>query len=77
MVLTIKRICGFQGAARRLQTQKKNVEIESVAEAGKPDAQRETVKKCFRLEVFFTALLTLSPFEIANISGEKASIVMS
>lgn len=28
------------------------MEIESVAVAGRPDVQRETVKKFFRLEVF-------------------------
>nr|DAD44390.1 TPA_asm: hypothetical protein HUJ06_002620 [Nelumbo nucifera] len=38
------------GAARRLNTQRKNVEIESVGVAGKPDSQR-AVKKYFRLEV--------------------------
>ena len=39
----------FQGAARRLNTQKKHVEIESVGVAGKSDSNR--VKKYFRLEV--------------------------
>lgn len=40
----------FQGAARRLTTQGKNlVEIESVGVAGKSDGNR--VKKYFRLEV--------------------------
>ena len=40
----------LQGAARRLATQKKNLEIiESVGAAGKPDSNR--VKKYFRLEV--------------------------
>ena len=40
----------LQGAARRLTTQKKNLEIvESVGAAGKPDFNR--VKKYFRLEV--------------------------
>ncbi|RRT82219.1 hypothetical protein BHE74_00023860 [Ensete ventricosum] len=37
------------GAARRVGAQRKIVEIESVAEAGKPE-QREVVKKYFRLE---------------------------
>eukprot|EP00262_Sarcandra_glabra_P012208 TRINITY_DN3100_c0_g1_i1.p1 TRINITY_DN3100_c0_g1~~TRINITY_DN3100_c0_g1_i1.p1 ORF type:complete len:387 (+),score=48.25 TRINITY_DN3100_c0_g1_i1:278-1438(+) len=37
------------GAARRLNAQRKSVEIESVAAAGKPDAQA-TAKKYFRLE---------------------------
>ncbi|CAL9145054.1 unnamed protein product [Musa hybrid cultivar] len=37
------------GAARRVGAQRKIVEIESVAEAGKPE-QREAVKKYFRLE---------------------------
>lgn len=41
--------CVFQGAARRLTTQKKNVEIESVGVAVKSDSNR--VKKYFRLEV--------------------------
>ncbi|XP_062008686.1 uncharacterized protein LOC133725437 [Rosa rugosa] len=36
------------GAARRVTTQKKNVEIESTGAAGKPDFER--VKKYFRLE---------------------------
>lgn len=40
----------FQGAARRLNTQKKHVEIESVGVAGKSDSNR--VKKYFRLEVW-------------------------
>lgn len=40
----------FQGAARRLATQKKNLEIiESTGAAGKPDTNK--VKKYFRLEV--------------------------
>jgi 5'-nucleotidase len=40
----------LQGAARRLATQKKNLEIiESTGAAGKPDTNR--VKKYFRLEV--------------------------
>ncbi|XP_073007834.1 uncharacterized protein [Typha latifolia] len=37
------------GAARRINAQRKNVEIESVAAAGKPET-REIVKKFFRLE---------------------------
>lgn len=40
----------FQGAARRVTTQKKNVEIESVAAGGKPET-KGAVKKYFRLEV--------------------------
>ncbi|CAN6457082.1 unnamed protein product [Victoria cruziana] len=39
------------GAARRLNAQKKAVEIESVAAHGKPEHQRGTVRKHFRLEV--------------------------
>ncbi|CAN6457081.1 unnamed protein product [Victoria cruziana] len=38
------------GAARRLNAQKKAVEIESVAAHGKPEHQRGTVRKHFRLE---------------------------
>ncbi|XP_031473578.1 uncharacterized protein LOC116246035 [Nymphaea colorata] len=38
------------GAARRLNAQKKTVEIESVAEHGKPEPERGTVRKHFRLE---------------------------
>lgn len=38
-----------QGAARRVTTQRKNVEIESTGGAGKSDFER--VKKYFRLEV--------------------------
>jgi len=42
--------CFVQGAARRLATQKKNLEIiESTGAAGKPDTNK--VKKYFRLEV--------------------------
>ncbi|KAG1367635.1 5'-nucleotidase SurE [Cocos nucifera] len=37
------------GAARRISAQRKNVEIESVAVAGKPE-KKEVVKKYFRLE---------------------------
>lgn len=40
----------LQGAARRGNTQRKTVEVESVAAAGKPEA-REVVKKSFRAEV--------------------------
>ncbi|KAG8643305.1 hypothetical protein MANES_11G024900v8 [Manihot esculenta] len=43
------------GAARRVTTQKKNVEIESIGAAGKSDANR--VKKYFRLEVAITPVL--------------------
>ncbi|KAJ8645004.1 hypothetical protein MRB53_006752 [Persea americana] len=46
----LSRDASAAGAARRLQSQRKNVEIESVAEAGKPDTQRGTVTKYFRLE---------------------------
>nr|XP_029118140.1 uncharacterized protein LOC105037217 [Elaeis guineensis] len=37
------------GAARRISAQRRNVEIESVAAAGKPE-KKEVVKKYFRLE---------------------------
>ncbi|XP_058073957.1 uncharacterized protein LOC131222778 [Magnolia sinica] len=46
----LSRDASAAGAARRLQTQRKNVEIESVSEAGKHDPQRGTVKKYFRAE---------------------------
>ncbi|XXG46030.1 hypothetical protein AAC387_Pa02g0970 [Persea americana] len=46
----LSRDASAAGAARRLQTQRKSVEIETVAVAGRPDVQRETVKKFFRLE---------------------------
>jgi outer membrane lipopolysaccharide assembly protein LptE/RlpB len=44
--------CGFhlQGAARRINAQRKIVEVESVASTGKAEA-REVVKKLFRAEV--------------------------
>lgn len=45
----LSRDASAAGAARRATSQKKNVEVESVAAAGKPE-QRETVKKFFRLE---------------------------
>lgn len=41
----------IQGAARRLNAQKKSVEIESVSEQGKPDPRQGTVRKYYRLEV--------------------------
>ncbi|XP_042507332.1 5'-nucleotidase SurE-like [Macadamia integrifolia] len=44
----LSRDASAAGAARRIGTQRKNVEIESVGVAGKPDSQR--VKKYFRLE---------------------------
>ncbi|XP_044487053.1 5'-nucleotidase SurE-like [Mangifera indica] len=44
----LSRDASAAGAARRITTQKKNVEIESVGSAGKPDTNR--VKKFFRLE---------------------------
>ncbi|KAJ0007556.1 hypothetical protein Pint_28966 [Pistacia integerrima] len=44
----LSRDASAAGAARRITTQKKNVEIESVGAAGKPDTNR--VKKFFRLE---------------------------
>lgn len=48
--MLIFELCLLQGAARRLATQKKNLEIiESTGAAGKPDTNR--VKKYFRLEV--------------------------
>jgi hypothetical protein len=53
----------LQGAARRVSAQRKTVEVESVAAAGKQEA-REVVKKLFRAEV-----ITLSSqFDIANIT---------
>ncbi|KAH0453302.1 hypothetical protein IEQ34_017626 [Dendrobium chrysotoxum] len=45
----LSRDASAAGAARRASTQKKNVEVESVAAAGKPE-QRETIKKFFRVE---------------------------
>ncbi|KAG0487159.1 hypothetical protein HPP92_009254 [Vanilla planifolia] len=45
----LSRDASAAGAARRVSTQRKNVEVESVSAAGKPE-QRETVKKFFRLE---------------------------
>ena len=55
--------CYLQGAARRVSAQRKTVEVESVAAAGKEEA-REVVKKLFRAEV-----ITLSSqFDIANIT---------
>ncbi|ONK76535.1 uncharacterized protein A4U43_C03F29280 [Asparagus officinalis] len=45
----LSRDASAAGAARRNTTQKKNVEIESVAAAGKPET-KEAVKKFFRLE---------------------------
>ncbi|XP_020694661.1 uncharacterized protein LOC110108369 isoform X2 [Dendrobium catenatum] len=45
----LSRDASAAGAARRASTQKKIVEVESVAAAGKPE-QRETIKKFFRLE---------------------------
>lgn len=44
----LSRDASAAGAARRVTTQRKNVEIESVGVAGKPDNNR--VKKYFRLE---------------------------
>ncbi|XP_044497746.1 5'-nucleotidase SurE-like isoform X1 [Mangifera indica] len=44
----LSRDASAAGAARRITTQKKNVEIESVGVAGKPDTNQ--VKKFFRLE---------------------------
>nr|XP_029119322.1 uncharacterized protein LOC105034292 isoform X2 [Elaeis guineensis] len=38
------------GAARRINAQRKIVEIDSVGAAGKPETQREVVKKYFRLQ---------------------------
>ncbi|CAN6463079.1 unnamed protein product [Victoria cruziana] len=38
------------GAARRLNAQKKSVEIESVSEQGKPNPRQGTVRKYYRLE---------------------------
>ncbi|KAK8970945.1 hypothetical protein KSP40_PGU017010 [Platanthera guangdongensis] len=46
----LSRDASAAGAARRTNTQKKNVEVESVAGGGKPE-QRETVKKFFCLEI--------------------------
>ncbi|XP_077210641.1 uncharacterized protein LOC143846109 [Tasmannia lanceolata] len=46
----LSRDASAAGAARRLNAQRKTVEIESIGEAGKADAQRGTVKKCFHVE---------------------------
>ncbi|XP_077211461.1 uncharacterized protein LOC143846784 [Tasmannia lanceolata] len=46
----LSRDASAAGAARRLNAQRKTVEIESIAEAGKTDSQRGTVKKYFRVE---------------------------
>lgn len=40
----------LQGAARRVSAQRKTIEVESVAAAGKQEV-REVVKKLFRAEV--------------------------
>lgn len=57
-------ICALQGAARRINTQRKNVEIESVA-AGKAENQ-QVVKKYFRLEVW----MAISTFWIGLLQME-------
>ena len=44
----------LQGAARRLNAQRKTVEIESIATAGKQDSQKGNIKKYFQLEVPLT-----------------------
>lgn len=50
LILELFSSWSLQGAARRLTTQKQNLEvIESVGAAGKPKSNR--VKKYFRLEV--------------------------
>jgi pyridoxine/pyridoxamine 5'-phosphate oxidase len=49
-VISIGLSFHLQGAARRGNTQRKTVEVESVAAAGKPET-REVVKKSFRAEV--------------------------
>ncbi|EXB38864.1 5'-nucleotidase surE [Morus notabilis] len=49
MLAQLGRDASTAGAARRLNSQRKNVEIESVGVAGKPNSQ-QTVKKYFRLE---------------------------
>ncbi|KAJ6813895.1 uncharacterized protein M6B38_141355 [Iris pallida] len=46
----LSRDASAAGAARRLTTQRKNVEIESVAASGKPESQRGVVKKYYRME---------------------------
>eukprot|EP01018_Ginkgo_biloba_P004048 Gb_26905 [translate_table: standard] len=38
------------GAARRLNSLRKNIEVESVAESGKPETQSGAVKKYVRVE---------------------------
>lgn len=49
MLAQLGRDASAAGAARRLNSQRRNVEIESVGVAGKPNSQ-QTVKKYFRLE---------------------------
>ncbi|KAJ6814795.1 uncharacterized protein M6B38_138295 [Iris pallida] len=39
------------GAARRITTQRKNVEVESVAASGKPEPKQGVVKKYYRMEM--------------------------
>ncbi|PKA51255.1 5'-nucleotidase [Apostasia shenzhenica] len=46
----LSRDASAAGAARRATAQRKTVEVESIAAAGKPE-QREAVKKYFRMEV--------------------------
>ncbi|CAA7407741.1 unnamed protein product [Spirodela intermedia] len=47
----LSRDASAAGAARRLNTQRKTVEIESVAAAGKSETQHGNIKKYFRLEL--------------------------
>lgn len=47
----ISRDASAAGAARRVSAQRKTVEVESVASAGKSESQDGNVKKYFRLEV--------------------------
>ncbi|ERN15325.1 uncharacterized protein LOC18443609 [Amborella trichopoda] len=46
----LSRDASAVGAARRINSQRKTVEIESVAEAGKPEPRRGAIKKYFRVE---------------------------
>ncbi|KAK1265633.1 hypothetical protein QJS04_geneDACA017878 [Acorus gramineus] len=46
----LSRDASAAGAARRFNSQRKNVEVVESVAAGKPDTQKETVRKYFRLE---------------------------
>lgn len=62
----------LQAAARRLNSNRKNVEVESVGVAGKFSSQ-QTIKKYFRMEV----PLTLLAKQTSTTIGMSNSIVMS